>query len=46
MTEITVPEAEARERNWTGNADANGAVTVKMCFQCQINRAEAAKERG
>jgi hypothetical protein len=46
MTELTMPEAEAHERNWTGTADVNGTVTVKMCFQCQINRAEAAKERG
>jgi hypothetical protein len=46
MTELAVPEAEARERNWTGNADGSGTVTVKMCFQCQINRAEAAEQRG
>ena len=45
MTDLTVPEAEARERHWAGKANVDDTVTVKMCFQCQIDRAEAAKER-
>ncbi len=45
MTDFTVPEAEARERRWPGKANVNNTVTVKMCFQCQIDRAEAAKDR-
>jgi hypothetical protein len=44
MTDFTVPEAEALERRWTGKSKNDGTVTVKLCFQCQINRAEAAKE--
>ena len=45
LTDFSLPASEARERNWTGRANADGSVTVKMCFQCQINRAEAAKQR-
>jgi hypothetical protein len=46
LTDFVLPENEARELDWPGKPNPDGTVTVKMCFQCQINRAEAAKQRG
>lgn len=45
LAELVVSEGEAREQNWPGKSNPDGTVTVKMCIQCQIQRAEAAKQR-
>jgi NMD protein affecting ribosome stability and mRNA decay len=43
MTENKVTLAEAQEHAWAGRAAGPEAVTVTMCLQCQIVRAEQRK---
>jgi hypothetical protein len=45
LADVAMPESEARERNWQGTPNPDGTVTVKLCIQCQVNRAEASKQR-
>jgi len=45
LADYALPEGEARERNWSGELNPDGTVTVRMCIQCQIQRTEAAKQR-
>ncbi len=45
LADYVVPDSEARGRNWPGKPNPDGTVTVRMCIQCQIQRAEAAKQR-
>jgi hypothetical protein len=43
MTEEKVALAEAQEHDWQGRAAAPDYITVTMCLQCQIVRAEDRK---
>jgi hypothetical protein len=44
MTEEKLTAAEARENGWMGRVAGHHALTVAMCLQCQITRAEQRKE--
>ena len=46
MTEENVVAREAQEQGWAGRPAGPGAVTVAMCLQCQITRAEDRKTAG
>ena len=43
MTNLVVSPEEAEERNWSGIANPDGTLTVKMCLQCQMVRSAQAK---
>ncbi len=45
LAEHVVSASEANERNWACRANLDGTVTVRMCIQCQIQRAEATRQR-
>jgi len=45
MTEEEVAASEARENGWIGSAAGADSLTVAMCLQCQIARAEQRKGR-
>ena len=40
LTEQVIPQEEA---TWDGTRNGDGTVTVSMCLQCQIDRAEQSK---
>jgi hypothetical protein len=45
MSRVTLPEAEVRENDWPGEQNQDGTVTVDLCMQCRIVRAERLKNR-
>lgn len=45
LTKQVIPEEQAAERHWEGTRNGNGTVTVGMCVQCQIDRAERLQEK-
>jgi hypothetical protein len=44
LTKQVVPEEEAAEKHWHGTRNEDGTITVSMCLQCQIDRAEHLKK--
>jgi hypothetical protein len=46
LTKQSVSIEEAAEKNWVGTQNPDGTVTVMMCLQCQIDRAEHSKRVG
>jgi hypothetical protein len=45
LADFVLPSSEALARDWSGKLNPDGTITVKMCIQCQINEAEALKQR-
>lgn len=45
MSRVPLPAAEVRENDWPGELNQDGTVTVDLCMQCRIVRAERLKNR-
>jgi hypothetical protein len=45
LATVSVPAEEAVQNGWNGHHNANGAVMVPMCLQCQIDRSKSRTQR-
>lgn len=43
LTKQVIPQDEATDKSWDGTRNGDGTVTVSMCLQCQIDRAEKSR---
>jgi hypothetical protein len=45
MSRVPLPAAEVQLNGWQGEPNPDGSVTVDLCMQCRILRAERLKNR-
>jgi hypothetical protein len=45
MSRVPLPAAEVAQNGWPGEQNPDGTVTVDLCMQCRIVRAERLKNR-